>query len=236
MGVAVRAEVFGLFAACIPQCRRAGVEALPLRKRQGLVPDILLHLQWQDHGPVRGLLFEVKTWHFGTSTYPSTLMRRCSAVLHRASALPAEYAAQARCVDREYYSTLKGALGPVQRKLCTFDAVRGLVFGAWGEASPDVHRLLTSLAGVGTVHHYRSMRARDPAGANGALVWMLRRRWGLAAVRENARLLLGRLDAIGRGAGEAARRRVAAASDTAARSRRAACWGVHGPRIVIYHV
>ncbi len=48
MGVPVRAEVFGLFAACIPQHARGALEGMPLRKRQGIVPDMLCHLQWDD--------------------------------------------------------------------------------------------------------------------------------------------------------------------------------------------
>ena len=62
------------------------------------------------------------------------------------------------------------------------------MFGAWGEASSDVHALLEALALVGIRRHYRMMRAKDPLEVHGALIWLLRRRWGLAAVRENARL------------------------------------------------
>ena len=62
--------------------------------------------------------------------------------------------------------------------------------------------------------------------ARSALVWMLRRRWGLTAVRENARLLLDRLAFVGRGAGCAAARRAAAMGDSQAHARRAACAAV----------
>ena len=48
-------------------------------------------------------------------------------------------------------------------------------------------------------------------------------RWGVTAVRENARLLLDRLSLVGQGSLQAAARRQDAVSDAAARARRAAC-------------
>ena len=71
--------------------------------------------------------------------------------------------------------------------------------------------------------HYRSMRVAGPLEARGVLVWMLRRRWGMTALRENARLLLTRLGQVERGAAAAMTRREAAVEDAAARARRAAC-------------
>ncbi len=46
--------------------------------------------------------------------------------------------------------------------------------------------------------------------ARGALAWLLQRRWGLTAWRENARLLLRRLEYVGVNARVAAHRREAA--------------------------
>ena len=37
-------------------------------------------------------------------------------------------------------------MGPVQRKLESFGNIKGLVFGAFGEGSKDVHSLVQSLA------------------------------------------------------------------------------------------
>ena len=71
--------------------------------------------------------------------------------------------------------------------------------------------------------HYRSMRLAGPLEARGVLVWLLRRRWGICAFRENARLLLARLELVGPGAVAAAARREAANGDVAHRARRAAC-------------
>ena len=100
-GVPVRPEVYGLFAACIPQHSRRLFDKLPVRKRQGLVPDLELTLQWDGAGPERPLLFEFKTLHHAASTYPHA-DGRCKAVNRRARALPAEYCRKARAVDRNY--------------------------------------------------------------------------------------------------------------------------------------
>ena len=54
------------------------------------------------------------------------------------------------------------------------------------------------------------MRSPDAKTAVGALVWMLRRRWGIAAWRANVRLLLDRQEYVGAGAPESATRREAA--------------------------
>ena len=228
MGVRCRTEVFGLFAACIPQAGRARASQMPARKRQGLVPDFLLTVALD--GPERELLFELKTLHAGTSTYAGS-HHRCEAVARRARALPAEYASKARHVDSQYCGTPTGTVGPVATRLRTFDPVRGIVFGAWGEASPDTERLLSALARSGAARHWRDMRARVPDEAQGVLAWMLRRRWGLTAVREQARLKLERLEFVGRGAAAAADRRVLARTSAAALSRRAACRFWQGPRL-----
>lgn len=74
MGIRIRTEVYGLFAACMPQQGRTRAAALPVRKRQGLVPDFMITVPLD--GPERQLLFELKTLHVGTSTYTGT-DRRC---------------------------------------------------------------------------------------------------------------------------------------------------------------
>jgi hypothetical protein len=155
---------------------------------------------------------------------------RCAAVRRREAALPAEYTNKARRVDREYCDTMPGAVGPVEARLQTYDAVRGLVFGAWGEASPYVEQLLKHLVEHGVRRHRRTMRARAEDEARAALTSMLRRRWAMTAVRENARLLLARLRFVGWHAGQALQRRSHAAEDAAARARRAACRGVRSWR------
>ena len=221
-----RTEVFGLFAACIPQGRREQAQAQVARKRQGLVPDFLITAPVD--GPERSLLYEVKCLHFGSSTYRADT-QRCEAVARRARALPAEYGKKAREVDNRFCETLPDHVGPVQLKLRTFEPVRGLVFGAWGETSPDTEKLLTVLAHIGATRHWRRMRCKDATSAVGALAWMLRRRWALTALRENARLKLERLEFVGRGAEAAVTRRVASRTAHEARARSTAMHLLRGP-------
>ena len=57
--------------------------------------------------------------------------------------------------------------------------------------------LLRKLAGVGANRHWRRMKASNEKEAKGALAWLLRRRWGMTALRENARLTLDRLQFVG---------------------------------------
>ena len=141
-----------------------------------------------------------------------------------------EYSAKARRLDAQHCGTSPGFVGPVEAKLRSYGHVRGLVFGAWSEASPAVHGLLQAAVSVGAHRHWRSMPCSSSDLARGALAWLLRRRWGVAAARENARLLLGRLASVGTGVEAAAARREGTMGGEAARARRAACHDMRGPR------
>ena len=193
-----------------------------VRKRQGLDPDFMVHAQLAGpNRPESQALHELKTLHFGSSTYPAGT-RRCEAVARRARVLPGEYAAKARQVDQKYCDVAPGDTGPVTRKLQSFDDVRGLVFGAWGETSPAVEQLLSVIVRNGANHLWRPLGCVDVSAACGLLAWTLRRRWALTALRENARLKLDRLALVGRGAEAAAQRRLQANTLYAARARAAA--------------
>ena len=106
----------------------------------------------------------------------------------------------------------------------------GWVFGAFGEASPDVHKLVGALSVVGASRQ-RAGRRSEPDSVRGGLAWLLKRRWALTAARAAARLTFDRLSSVGTGASAAMARR-AVAECPAARARRAACAGVRGPRVL----
>ena len=63
------------------------------------------------------------------------------------------------------------------------------------------------------------MGCADLESAVGCLAWLLRRRWGLTALRECARLKLERLAFVGRGAAAAAERRQSSIAVRASRAR-----------------
>ena len=57
----------------------------------------------------------------------------------RADQLHQSYVAKARNTDRVYCGTIQGTVGPVERKLASMGEVKGLVLGAFGEASEATH-------------------------------------------------------------------------------------------------
>ena len=68
------------------------------------------------------------------------------AVDKRAGELNAEYLAKAKHTDQAYCGTARDTTGPVERKLGSLGRVHGIVIGAFGEASDDLHSLLHHLA------------------------------------------------------------------------------------------
>ena len=92
----------------------------------------------------------------------------------------------------------------------SFGSLRGLVFGAWGEASEGVHRLVDDLAeerAKRLLSTNKRPKVSCPKGAKGVAVGQIRRALSVVAVKAQARLLLDRLCWVGEGAVEAARRR-----------------------------
>ena len=78
--------------------------------------------------------------------HPHPTRESVKAVDKRAGVLTEEYRKKAKNVDRVYGGVAEGAVGRVQRRLEDFGEVRGLVFGAFGEASEGVHELVHVLA------------------------------------------------------------------------------------------
>ena len=64
----------------------------------------------------------------------------------RASELHNEYVLKARNTDQQYCGTAPGTTGPVETKLGTLGEVKGVVVGAFGEGSDDLHSLIHHLA------------------------------------------------------------------------------------------
>merc|ERR1711907_811422 len=67
----------------------------------------------------------------------------------------------------------------------------------YGEMGGYVDGLLELAADAGADKHGQSMRCRDPDTARGIILQVLRRSWGMAAFRENARLIVRRLGRVG---------------------------------------
>ena len=145
MGQEVAMEVYGLFAAHIPQHGRAAMRELSTRTRHGLVPDFMMWIRL-GRDPVKQYLLELKCAHLSPTWYAPKPWRlqeeaqgkSCLVVEKRAEKVAAEYVRKAQRTDQTYCGTAPGTVGPIEARLRTFDKTVPLVFGAFGEASAAV--------------------------------------------------------------------------------------------------
>jgi hypothetical protein len=195
--------------------------------RYGIIPDaklrVCLHrgrlggnaadLSMRD----KAYLFDVKTIAAGGPTYharyrsprtaaasPPVIARgnggitvAGGAVAERARIVPGEYEAAARGLDLRLHGIEAPAVGPALTLLRTYPPARALVFGAYGEASEDVHTLLRVASERAADGQWARLGARSRANAVGYFASIFRRRWGITAVREYARLRIERLGFVG---------------------------------------
>ena len=182
------------------------------RKRQGLVPDFLLELDGE-RGQKKDELAELKVICCCPSRYalipppPNPARETVKAVDKRARVLTEEYRKKAKDVDRVYGGAVDGTVGRVQRKLLDYGEVRGLVFGAFGEASEGVHELVHLLANSRLKAEGLQQGRESAKGELGVIVGQVRRILSVTAVRAQAECLLSRLRSVGSGAGAAYGRR-----------------------------
>ena len=166
-------------------------------------------------------LFDVKTIFGGNGLYqcPRARDEQSGAVAERAHRCAGEYLSAARAADRQYSAP---GTNPILDRLRSFGQTRGLAFGAYGEASPDVHALLTVAADGLAARQWRDMGARTQEEARSFIVSSLRRRLGLVICREFARQRIRRV-ARGVYRRAAGRRRAAHAARPARRRPQAEC-------------
>ena len=129
----------------------------------------------------------------------------------------------------------EGEVGRVKRKLVDFGEVRGLVFGAFGEASEGVHELVHHLANSRLKAEGLQQGRESGKGELGVLVGQVRRMLSTTAVRAQAECLLSRLRHVGGGAGAADARRQGAVREEVnwARERQAQAVGRRQGRKVV---
>ncbi len=146
--------------------------------------------------PRRRLLFDAKTIHAGAAHYYSAHARdeQSGAVRHREAAVWPAYLGHARALDRDHSPA---GTTPIADRLRWYTATRGLVFGAYGEASADVHALIRIAAEALARQRWRFAGARTPSEMQSFLVGQARRRVGLATVQAMARHRLARVPYIG---------------------------------------
>ena len=116
----------------------------------------------------------------------------------RAGELNAEYLAKAKHTDQTYCGTPRDTVGPVELKLGSLSRVHGIVVGAFGEASDDLHSLIPHLA-VSRVRFAgpqvgRRGQVRTEEAEIALATSFLRKSLSECAVRSQAELLLRRLE------------------------------------------
>ena len=81
----------------------------------------------------------------------------------------------------------QGHADAVSTVLRGYGTVWSMVWGAYGEASDDVHQLCDAVVDAEAERSWRQLGARSAAEARSYLMSRTRRSWGLVAVREMAR-------------------------------------------------
>ena len=196
--VPIQLEPKTLFESLVP------VAQVRARQMRAIVPDALMDVALPAvatgvgakrgaRRPRRQLLFDVKTIHRGTTWYKQRTAEQCGAVRAREARVSPAYIAHARKIDRE--------CGPPGSKQCeqrlrAFSETRALVFGAYGEASDDVHDLIDIAAETKARRLWRQAGARSQKEYQGYLKRTMRRRMGLAAWQEQVNHLIARLPLI----------------------------------------
>ena len=146
--------------------------------------------------PARRLLFDVKTIHAGSGHYYSLRGReeQSGAVHDRELQVWTDYQSHARALDRAHSPA---GQQPILDRLRSFGRTRGLIYGAYGEASHDVHALISIAADARARELWRAHGASSVAAMRSFLVSQARRRVGMAAVQAMARHRLDRLPFVG---------------------------------------
>ena len=144
--------------------------------------------------PQRRLLFDVKTIHAGTQWYTAGGSTRGEAVRRREARVWPDYQRSARLLDARYSPA---GTTPIHDRLTSYTPTRGLVFGAYGGASADVHDLVSLAASRVAERQWRLAGARSASEYRSFVVTRMRRRLGMAAAQATARHRLARVPYVG---------------------------------------
>ena len=217
-GLYLQLQPATIFHSCLPPHVFADRGRPP-----SIVPDAAIHVALPRVATARGvpqprttelarlLLFDVKTIHAGTQHYFSAhaAEEQSGAVRHREHTVWPDYQRAARALDRTHHPVVDPVTGrprprlppdgpgPVEQRLESFTATRGLVFGAYSEASVDVHRLLDAAATRYATDHWRPSGARTLPELRSCALHGFRQRLGVATAQAFARSRLARVPYVG---------------------------------------
>ena len=151
------------------------------------VPERILHGFVPDFRVVRtNTLADVKTFSFSKTWYGRARFNkgiRLDAVRYRGDCVHRDAVSKLRRLD-----TMGGVegVGPASRRLQSFGRVRGWAFGAFGEASPDTHRMLDAMARQGAATRFRDLGVDSPLHARPHIKQLCCKELGIATVRAAA--------------------------------------------------
>lgn len=187
-------EVYELFADLLPaSVIEEGGQLEWVRARQGLVPDFRLRLPTAE-GP-SDCLAELKVVITGVSWFPRGVEGR--GTNRRASLLQGLYKSKLARYDQQFHGVERGQIGPLVRRLDSFEKLESLVVGPWGEGSKDFHTLLKTLAETQLAAKARSRWREGSDNELGYLLGQKRRMMSVCAVRAQSLCLLARLCHLG---------------------------------------
>ena len=208
-GLRTELSPWHIFTSLVPIARlQAAATARDHRGRPGIIPDAAIDVELRAvadgyerrYGPSLGfrrLLFDVKTIRAGTQHYRVGIAttQQSAAVRHRELQVWPAYQRHARRLDQTFFD--QTGTTPFLDRLRSFSQTRGLVFGAYGEASADVHALLEIAATSQAERLHGRMGARSMSEMRACLISRMRRQIGLVTVRAMARHRLARAPYIG---------------------------------------
>ena len=113
-------------------------------------------------------------------------------------------------MDRRFHGTGREEKGPLERRLDGFGKLEGLVVGAWGDCSQDLHALVRVMAEARVLSNTQARGYIAGEGELSSTIGCIRRVLSCSFVRAQALCLLSRLNQLGSGARAAAYRCAAA--------------------------
>ena len=141
--------------------------------------------------PQSGQLADIKTMSCCKTHYSPTRFRDAlanDAARVRQGKVHAEYRTKARNIDTRFNNHVDNRPGPVSLKLASYGRVRGLICGAFGEGSPDLHKLCDKIAECAAATKYQDLGATNINAAKSRASNFVYRAVGIEMMRGTAAL------------------------------------------------
>ena len=159
------------------------------------------------HAPaqVERFIAELKIMGAGSHNYPRGEARsRDKATDRKARTLPALYRRKLSRIDRQYYGTVPGQVGPCQERLESLGDLLQLVVGSFGDVSTDLDRVIRAIAEARVLFLARQSGRPVTDHWIGQVLGQHRRSMSAAFIKAQAACLVSRMGHLGPGSRAAA--------------------------------